>query len=126
MTTRDELTLALHQHINVNDLIIASKEGSLLSYYSGVVEKLARAGLITRPQESVRSGDAVETRSNPETVRPAIPQSRRVLFESGIPSRTMEQQINRLDNSPVGREIPVSVRESIRREVMDGIRVSNL
>lgn len=40
--------------------------------------------------------------------------------------RSMEQQISRLDNSPVGRQIPASRRESIGREVMDGVRVSNL
>lgn len=40
--------------------------------------------------------------------------------------RIMEQQVDRLNNSSVGRSIPVPVREQIRREVMDNVRIAQL
>lgn len=40
--------------------------------------------------------------------------------------RIMEQQVDRLNNSSVGRSIPAPVREQITREVMDNVRIAQL
>lgn len=94
--TLDEKTLILYEEIKA-----AVREGNLLMYAG----QLARR-LIEQPEQI-----------NSNTVRPPTPQPRRSLFG---------EQVNRLNNSPVGRAIPVPVREQITREVMDSVRVAQL
>lgn len=97
----DEDSLRIYEEIKA-----AVRDGDLLTYAG----KLARK--FTTP---IRREDVVEIRSNPNTVRPPTPQP-----------ISMQGQINRLNNSEIGRSISTSVREQITREVIDSIRIAQL
>ncbi len=99
--TLDDITLEIY-----NEMKAAVRDGDLLSYAGKLARKFAAP---------IRREDAVETRSNPTTIRPPISQP-----------RSMEEQIGRLNNSSVGISIPAPVREQITREVVDRVRVAQL
>lgn len=91
MPTIDELTMGLMQNINVDRLTEAKRNGRLITYYAEV------AGRILGDPDSI---------------------NRREMEISEARAPTMQDQINRLDNSPVGRSIPERIRQAITREVI--------
>lgn len=97
----DEDSLRIYEEIKA-----AVREGDLLSYANKLARKFAAP---------IRREDVVETRSNPNTVRPPTPQP-----------ASMQGQINLLNNSEIGRLISTSMREQITREVMDNVRIAQL
>lgn len=119
----DEDTLKIYEEIKA-----AEKEGNLLMYANGLARRFA-VSVRTEPRDPVifqGREDAVTVSPSPsgrrqlgdravETIRPPTPQP-----------VSMERQINRLNNSEVGRSIPAPIREQITREAMDSVRVSNL
>lgn len=98
MTTKDEIILGMHQHINPEALLEAKRNGNLISYLTGVADKIfntpGRIDPIRNEEAVYRLGNETfrvsETRSNPSGVRPPTPQPRRSLF----PDETVEGRDN--------------------------------
>ena len=53
MATKDEIILGLYQNIDVDALVVAKRNGTLLAYYSALAERIVRPDPISRREEAV-------------------------------------------------------------------------
>lgn len=103
MTTKDEIILGMHQHINPEALLEARNAGNLISYFTEVANRILGINTPHREDTQIHERNATEIRSTPNTIIPPTPQPR-----------------------SMGRTVIAGIQEPIRIRTDDTVRVDQL